>query len=106
MNPNAARRPEQSHVLPIFSAPYAAPDEELAAALLAAAPREAAAEARIDARAMGLVEAIRARFGGLGGIQAFFRGDSLSPRGGPPPVGPGRATLSGTEFPHDGPPVQ
>src|SRR5256885_957507 len=82
MSPNAARRPEQSQLLPIFSAPYAAPDEELAAALLAAAPREAAAEARIDARATRLIEAIRAKSGGLGGIEDFLREYSLSTREG------------------------
>src|SRR5947209_827424 len=82
MSPNAARRPEQSQVLRIFSAPYAAPDEELAAALLAAAPREAAAEARIDARATRLIDAIRAKSGGLGGIEDFLREYSLSTREG------------------------
>src|SRR5947209_3637963 len=82
MSPNAARRPEQSQVLRIFSAPYAAPDEELAAALLAQAPREAAAEARIDARATRLIEAIREKSGGLGGIEDFLREYSLSTREG------------------------
>src|SRR6476469_10822452 len=69
MSPSAARRPEQSRILPVFSAPYAAPDEALAIALLANAPREAPAEARIDARATSLVEAIRAKSAGLGGIE-------------------------------------
>src|SRR2546423_8981626 len=82
MSPNAARPPEQSHVLPQFSAPYAAPDEQLAAMLLAAAPRGPAAEARIDARAARLVEAIRAKSGGLGGIEDFLREYSLSTREG------------------------
>src|SRR5256714_11719870 len=82
MSPNAAWRPEPNQMLPVFSAPYAAPDEELAAALLAAAPREAAAEARIDARAMRLVEAIRAKSAGLGGIEDFLREYSLSSREG------------------------
>src|SRR2546423_7435686 len=82
MSPNAARRPEQSQVLPVFSAPYAPPDEALAAALLAQAPREPAAEARIDARATRLVEAIRAKSGGLGGIEDFLREYSLSTREG------------------------
>src|SRR5438067_2414285 len=82
MSPNAGRRPERSQILPVFSAPYAAPDEELAAALLRAAPREPAAEARIDARATRLVEAIRAKSGGLGGIEDFLREYSLSTREG------------------------
>jgi len=53
---------------PPFRAPFAPPDEELAASLLAGASRAATAEARIDARAKKLVEAIRAKAGGLGGL--------------------------------------
>src|SRR4051794_34146094 len=82
MSADTVRRPEQSRILPGFAAPYAAPDEELAAALLARAPREADAEARIDARATRLVEAIRAKSGGLGGIEDFLREYSLSTREG------------------------
>ena len=50
--------------------------------LLAQAPRAAAAEARIDARATRLVEAIRAESGGLGGIEDFLREYSLSTKEG------------------------
>src|SRR5256885_13288211 len=82
MSPNVVRRPEQGQVLSAFSVPYAAPDEELAAVLLAQAPCEPAAEARIDARAARLVEAIRAKSGGLGGIEDFLREYSLSTREG------------------------
>jgi RHH-type proline utilization regulon transcriptional repressor/proline dehydrogenase/delta 1-pyrroline-5-carboxylate dehydrogenase len=82
MIPNVARRPEQSQIVPVFSAAYAAPDEELAAALVSQAPREPDAEARIDARATRLVEAIRAKSGGLGGIEDFLREYSLSTREG------------------------
>src|SRR3954453_5301898 len=82
MSSNTARRPEQTGELPTFSAPYAAPDEQLAAALLAQAPRDPAAEARIDGRATRLVEAIRAKSGGLGGIEDFLREYSLSTREG------------------------
>src|ERR1041384_305428 len=81
MTPIAAHEREQK-ALPVFSAPYAPPDEELAAVLLGAAPREAAAEARIDARASRLVQAIRAKSGGLGGIEDFLREYSLSTREG------------------------
>jgi len=76
MTPNAAR-PERKDVAH-FSAPYAAPDEELAAVLLDTAPREVAAEARIDKRATRLVEAIRAKSNGLGGIEDFLQEYSLS----------------------------
>jgi RHH-type transcriptional regulator, proline utilization regulon repressor / proline dehydrogenase / delta 1-pyrroline-5-carboxylate dehydrogenase len=66
----------------MFSAPYAPPDEEIARRLLAEAPRSAEAEARIDQRATGLIEGIRARAGGLGGIEDFLHAYSLSTREG------------------------
>ncbi len=68
--------------LPTFSAPYAAADEGLAAGFLAAAARAPAAEARIDARATALIEAIRARAGGVGGIEDFLHEYSLSTKEG------------------------
>ena len=67
---------------PTFRAPFAPPDEALAANLLAGAARETAAERRIDARARGLVEAIRAKAGGLGGIEDFLHAYSLSTKEG------------------------
>ena len=68
--------------LPPFRAPFAPPDEELAAGLLAAAARDGAAERRIDARARALVEAIRAKAGGLGGVEDFLHAYSLSTKEG------------------------
>jgi RHH-type proline utilization regulon transcriptional repressor/proline dehydrogenase/delta 1-pyrroline-5-carboxylate dehydrogenase len=68
--------------LPDFQAPYAPPDEDLAAGFLAGATRASAAERRIDARARALVEAIRAKAGGLGGIEDFLHAYSLSTREG------------------------
>ena len=67
---------------PPFRAPFAPPDEDLAAGFLSGAGRDAAAERRIDARARGLVEAIRARAGGLGGIEDFLHAYSLSTKEG------------------------
>jgi len=72
----------RSFALPPFRAPFALPDEELAAALLADAAGDDATERRIDARARRLVEAIRARTGGLGGIEDFLHAYSLSTREG------------------------
>jgi RHH-type transcriptional regulator, proline utilization regulon repressor / proline dehydrogenase / delta 1-pyrroline-5-carboxylate dehydrogenase len=66
----------------LFSAPYAPPDETVAAALLAGAPRAPAAERRIDVRAARLIEGIRARTGGLGGIEDFLHAYSLSTKEG------------------------
>src|SRR6187431_2476782 len=65
-----------------FAAPYAAPDQTLAPALLAMASRDAAAEARIDVRARRMVESIRSRAGGLGGIEDFLHAYSLSTKEG------------------------
>src|SRR3984885_12807967 len=68
--------------LPAFRAPYAPPDEELSAGFLTQAVRDPAAERRIDARARTLVEAIRAKAGGLGGIEDFLHAYSLSTKEG------------------------
>src|ERR1700758_4089370 len=68
--------------LPPFTAPFAPPDEEVAVPLLAGAARDKAAEARVDARARRLVEAIRARSHGLGGIEDFLHAYSLSTKEG------------------------
>jgi len=81
MAASAVRKPEAG-ALPVFAAPYAPPDEAIAAGFLAQAGREAAAEARIDARTTRLIEAIRAETGGLGGIEDFLREYSLSTREG------------------------
>ena len=58
---------------PLFSAPYAPPDEAIAASLLDEAARASGAERRIDGYARRLVEGIRARAGGLGGIEDFLQ---------------------------------
>ena len=77
----AARAFPPGGVAPLH-APYGPPDEELAADFLAEAGRSAAAEARIDARATRLIEAIRARSGGVGGIEDFLHEYSLSTKEG------------------------
>ena len=74
--------PSAAAGLAAFQAPFAPPDEKLAAGLLAQAGREPAAEARIDARARHLVEAIRTRAGGLGGVEDFLHAYSLSTKEG------------------------
>src|SRR5258708_5846577 len=74
--------PEPLFSAPGFGAPYAPPDEEIAAPLLAQAARPAAAEARIDRLATSLIEAIRRRTGGLGGIEDFLHAYSLSTKEG------------------------
>src|SRR5258708_24049871 len=76
-----------------FSAPYAAPDEEIASLLFAQAARPEAAEARIDRTATGLIEAIRGRSGGLGGIEDFLHRYSLSTQAALSLLGPSEALL-------------
>jgi RHH-type transcriptional regulator, proline utilization regulon repressor / proline dehydrogenase / delta 1-pyrroline-5-carboxylate dehydrogenase len=71
-----------SAALPPFAAPYAPADEDLAAEFLADAPRESAAERRVDARARRLIEAIRCKIGGLGGVEDFLHAFSLSTKEG------------------------
>jgi RHH-type proline utilization regulon transcriptional repressor/proline dehydrogenase/delta 1-pyrroline-5-carboxylate dehydrogenase len=68
--------------IPSFRAPYAPADETLAIGLLATADRAPDAEARVDARATRLVEAIRARSGGLGGVEDFLHAYALSTKEG------------------------
>ena len=69
--------------IPPLRAPYAPPDEAIAARLLAAAGRSNEAEARIDALAGRLVEAIRStRTGGLGGVEDFLHAYALSTKEG------------------------
>jgi RHH-type proline utilization regulon transcriptional repressor/proline dehydrogenase/delta 1-pyrroline-5-carboxylate dehydrogenase len=73
--------------LPPFRAPYAPPDEQLAARLFADAALDRAAESRIDARVRRLIEAIRAKVGGLGGVglggvEDFLHAYSLSTKEG------------------------
>ena len=65
-----------------FRAPFAPPDEALAAGLLTEAARDGAAELRIDARARQLIEAIRAKAAGLGGVEEFLHAYSLSTKEG------------------------
>src|ERR1700683_1961769 len=68
--------------LPTFRAPFAPPDEQLATGFLADAARGRAGEASVDARARRLVEAIRAKTTGLGGVEDFLHAFSLSTKEG------------------------
>jgi RHH-type proline utilization regulon transcriptional repressor/proline dehydrogenase/delta 1-pyrroline-5-carboxylate dehydrogenase len=67
----------KSIALPPFSAPYAPADEAIARGWLSQ-PQDPAADARIDALATRLIEAIRSHAGGLGGIDDFLHAYSLS----------------------------
>ena len=68
--------------LSTFSAPYAPPDEGVAAEFLRSAGRPPATESWIDAFATSLIEGIRAKTGGLGGIEDFLHAYSLSTKEG------------------------
>jgi RHH-type proline utilization regulon transcriptional repressor/proline dehydrogenase/delta 1-pyrroline-5-carboxylate dehydrogenase len=78
----AAKSASTACGIPSFRAPYAPADAALAAALLDAAARPGEAETRIDARATRLVEAIRARSSGLGGVEDFLHAYALSTKEG------------------------
>jgi RHH-type proline utilization regulon transcriptional repressor/proline dehydrogenase/delta 1-pyrroline-5-carboxylate dehydrogenase len=64
--------------LSAFSAPPSEPDEEIATRLLAAAPRDAAAEARIDRLATRLIDGARGKSFRVGGLEDLLREFSLS----------------------------
>src|SRR3954464_3250163 len=66
----------------VFSAPYAPPDQAIAAGLLEQASAGTDAERRIDAYATRLIEGIRDNAGGLGGIEDFLHAYSLSTKEG------------------------
>jgi RHH-type proline utilization regulon transcriptional repressor/proline dehydrogenase/delta 1-pyrroline-5-carboxylate dehydrogenase len=68
--------------LPQFNAPYAEDDVVLARALMAGAALDPERERRVDATATALVEAIRARGSGLGGVEDMLREYSLSTKEG------------------------
>jgi RHH-type proline utilization regulon transcriptional repressor/proline dehydrogenase/delta 1-pyrroline-5-carboxylate dehydrogenase len=68
--------PDSTH--PAFSAPYAQEDELLAADLLADAGLDTEAEARIDRRALRLIDAVRAKSIRIGGVEDLLREYSLS----------------------------
>jgi RHH-type transcriptional regulator, proline utilization regulon repressor / proline dehydrogenase / delta 1-pyrroline-5-carboxylate dehydrogenase len=63
---------------PPFSAPYAPDDEILAAELLAGAGLSKEAEARIDARALRLIDFVRSKSNRIGGLEDLLREYSLS----------------------------
>jgi RHH-type proline utilization regulon transcriptional repressor/proline dehydrogenase/delta 1-pyrroline-5-carboxylate dehydrogenase len=65
-----------------FEAPYAEDDGLIAERLLADARLAPEAEARVDARARTLIEAIRADRGGLGGVEEMLREYALSTKEG------------------------
>ena len=68
--------------LPAFEAPFAPPDDDLAGRFLADAARDQSTEARVDARATKLVQAIRGRAAGFGGVEEFLHAYSLSTKEG------------------------
>jgi RHH-type proline utilization regulon transcriptional repressor/proline dehydrogenase/delta 1-pyrroline-5-carboxylate dehydrogenase len=68
--------------LPSFSAPYAADDNQIAARLLALPPLTREQNARIDQTATRLIEAIRIRDAGFGGVEDMLREFALSTKEG------------------------
>lgn len=65
-----------------FNPPYAEDDKAIAARLLAGSHLSPEREARTDQRATRLIEAIRAKGGGLGGVEEMLREYALSTKEG------------------------
>ena len=76
----AMSRPDAS--VPLFAAPYAPDDGEIAARLLSFPPLTAEQNTRIDRTATRLIEAVRAGDGGFGGVEDMLREFALSTREG------------------------
>ncbi len=68
--------------LPAFDAPFAGDDAAIAARLFGEVTLPAEADARADRRARRLIEAIRAKSGGLGGVEELLREYALSTKEG------------------------
>src|SRR5687768_15920027 len=74
-------RPSPSTALP-FNPPYAEDDKALATRLLASSRLSPEREKRVDEQATRLIEAIRAKGGGLGGVEEMLREFALSTKEG------------------------
>src|ERR1700754_1988236 len=68
--------------VPAFSAPYAADDTQISARLLAPPPLTPEQNARIDQTATQLIQAIRTRDTGFGGVEDMLREFALSTKEG------------------------
>ncbi|MCF2525199.1 bifunctional proline dehydrogenase/L-glutamate gamma-semialdehyde dehydrogenase PutA [Bradyrhizobium sp. G127] len=73
-------RPDVS--VPLFAAPYAPDDGEIAARLLSFPPLTAEQNARIEVTATRLIDAVRAEDSGFGGVEDMLREFALSTREG------------------------
>src|SRR5919107_5992985 len=73
---------QTSPVAPSFNPPYAEDDGAIAARLLAQARLSPERERRVDQRTARLIEAIRAKGGGLGGVEEMLREYALSTKEG------------------------
>ncbi len=74
--------PKPDASVPLFAAPYAPDDGEIAARLLAMPPLTAEQNARIDTTATRLIEAARAEDGSFGGVEDMLREFALSTKEG------------------------
>ena len=69
-------------IAPTFNPPFAEDDKAVAARLLAGSRLSPERERRVDERATRLIEAIRAKGGGLGGVEEMLREYALSTKEG------------------------
>jgi RHH-type proline utilization regulon transcriptional repressor/proline dehydrogenase/delta 1-pyrroline-5-carboxylate dehydrogenase len=77
-----AEAPPSTRPVPPFSAAFAPDDAKLARILFNGADESQAVEGKVDATALRLIDAIRSRSGGIGGVEEILREYSLSTKEG------------------------
>jgi RHH-type proline utilization regulon transcriptional repressor/proline dehydrogenase/delta 1-pyrroline-5-carboxylate dehydrogenase len=77
-----AEVPPSTRPVPPFSAAFAPDDAKLARILFNGADESQAVEGKVDATALRLIDAIRSRSGGIGGVEEILREYSLSTKEG------------------------
>ncbi|MBV9567649.1 MAG: bifunctional proline dehydrogenase/L-glutamate gamma-semialdehyde dehydrogenase, partial [Hyphomicrobiales bacterium] len=78
----SAEAPPSKWPIPPFSAPFAPDDAKLARLLFNGAEASPAVEGWVDATALKLIDAIRSRSGGIGGVEEVLREYALSTKEG------------------------
>ncbi|MBV8963071.1 MAG: bifunctional proline dehydrogenase/L-glutamate gamma-semialdehyde dehydrogenase PutA [Hyphomicrobiales bacterium] len=78
----SAEAPPSKSPIPSFSAPFAPDDAKLARLLFNGAEASPAVEGWVDATALKLIDAIRSRSGGIGGVEEVLREYALSTKEG------------------------
>ena len=99
-----AETPPSIRPLPPFAAAFAPDDAKLARLLFNGADASPAVEGKVDATALRLIDAIRSRSGGIGGVEEILREYSLSTKEGPGAHGARRSAAARAGRRHRRPP--